>query len=335
MSKVNAAKPVVFVTALFNRAVAAELEEQFDVRYQEPNVAGDSLVAAGYDDLSSADVLVAELDGVDEATLQAAPNIKLIVDCRAAPVNVDIAACTRRGIPVVTTPGRNADCTADFAFSLLLTTVRKTSASEAWMRAGGWVPSIGHYAYEAFRGMTLRGHTLGVIGGGAVGSRMVARAVGFGLKVLVHDPFLPQDAFGDDATMVGLDELMASSDIVSVHIPENPQTLGFVTREHMALMKPTAFFIVAGRWATIDGDALIDMLREQRIAGAGIDVFDVEPLPLDSELFTLPNVTITPHIAGASDGVIDEQTRMSVEAIFAWRDGRPLRAVANGRDLNQ
>lgn len=334
MNDTREGRPVCLVTAPLNTQLATELEAAFDVRFHGPNAADGPLASAGLDeDLAAATLLVVELDEVDEDTLHAAPRLELVIDCRAAPVNVDLEACTRHGIPVATTPGRNADCTADLAFTLLLETVRKTSAAETWMRGGGWVPSAGHYAYETFRGMTLKGHTLGIVGGGAVGSRMVSRGRGFGMDVVVYDPFLPPDAFADQARMVPLEELMSTSDIISVHVPENPATLRTVTREHLALMKPSAYFVMAGRWATVDGEALIGMLRDGRIAGAGFDVYDVEPLPLDSELFSLSNVVMTPHIAGASDGVIDEQTRMVVAAARAWSEGSEPRAVVNRREL--
>jgi phosphoglycerate dehydrogenase-like enzyme len=327
-------KPLVLVTAAFNRQLAAELPDACEVVYVEPDSSGRSLADAGLDELlARASVIVAELDRVDEATLAKAPHVKLVVACRAAPVNIDIPACTRRGIPVATTPARNADCTADLAFALLLSTVRQTSRAEAWMRTGAWTEQDPFYPYENFRGMTLRGHTLGILGGGAVGSRMLARARGFGMNVQVYDPYLPLNAFGDQAQIVDLPELMRSSDVVSVHVPLNPATVGLVTAEHIAMMKPSAYFIMAGRAATVDEAALMEALRNQRIAGAGFDVYWREPLPVDSELFGLPNVTLTPHIAGASDGVVDEQTRIATAAILDWHAGRTPRAVANAADL--
>lgn len=334
MTSATTERPTVLVTAPLARELTTDLERDFTVRYMEPNSANGSLASvARADDLAAAQVIIAELDEIDEETLAGCPALKLVVDCRAAPVNVDIDACTRHGVAVATTPGRNADSTADVAFTLLLETVRKTSQAERWMRTKAWSPEQKHYPYEVFRGPTLKGHTLGVVGGGAVGGRMVDRAQGFGMKVKVYDPFLPTDAFAGRAEMVGLEDLMKSSDVVTVHVPLNKDTTATVKAEHIAMMKPDAYFIMAGRAATVDMDAVLDALRHDRIAGAGFDVYLEEPLSADSELFDLPNVTMTPHIAGASDGVIEEQTRMAVDSVQAWAADQPMRAVANRKEL--
>src|SRR5690606_28005916 len=133
---------------------------------------------------------------------------------RAAPANVDLAACAAGGIEVRTTPGRNAEVTADFAVALLLATVRHLSASERWLREGNWKADDLFEPYRLFRGIGLRGRRLAVIGGGAVGRRVVQRALAFGMEVVVHDPFLTPGALGDDIALVSLDEALSTADIV-------------------------------------------------------------------------------------------------------------------------
>lgn len=208
--------------------------------------------------------------------------------------------------------------TADFSFALLLATVRRVSESERWLRAGNWTKNDVFEPYERFRGIGLSGRTLGIIGGGHVGRRVMRRALGFGLHVQIADPFVEPGAFGADATVVDLQTLMATSDIVSVHAPLSDATRGLIGAAELALLKPTAFLINAGRAALIDQHALLDVLREGRIAGAGFDVFDEEPLPADSELFSFENVTLTPHIAGASDDVVTEHSRLAADAVEDW-----------------
>jgi len=324
----------ILITAAFDEQQRARLEEHHRVTQLEPTIAGESLAELGIaQQLAEAEVIVAELDTVDAATLAAAPRLGLVVSCRANPVNVDLATCTDRGIPVATTPGRNAVVTADFSFALLLATVRKVSESERWLRSGAWSPERTFEPYERFRSIGLAGRTIGIVGGGNVGRRMMRRALGFDMNVLVYDPFLPADAFGDDARVVDLPTLMADSDIVTIHAPLTPETRGLIGAAELALMKPTAFLINAGRAALIEEAPLMDLLREQRIAGAGFDVFFDEPLAADSELLRFENVTLTPHIAGASDDVVIEHSRMAVEAIERWAAGDAVPSVFNAREL--
>ncbi|KRC59113.1 hypothetical protein ASE14_15130 [Agromyces sp. Root81] len=323
-------RPTILITAPFDDVAAAALGEYAEVIRIEPTLAGDSLAARGLEaELGRANVIVAELDVVDGAALDLAPNLQLVVSCRAKPVNVDLEACSVRGIPVATTPGRNAEVTADLSFALLMATVRHVSASERWLREGNWTADDVFEPYERFRGIGLGGRTLGILGGGAVGRRVLRRARGFGMNVLVYDPFLPADAFGDEASVVPLDEVMAGADIVSVHVPLMPETEGLLGARELALMKPDAYLINAGRAAIIDEDALMEVLREHRIAGAGFDVFYREPIGRDEEILALDNVTLTPHIAGASDDVVAEHSRLAAAAIAAWRAEDSIPSVAN------
>ncbi|RLP77263.1 hypothetical protein D9V32_02065 [Mycetocola tolaasinivorans] len=325
--------PRVLITAPFSAPLADSLADRFAITRTEPSMAGDSLATMGLEsELAEARVIVAELDVVDRATLDLAPNLELVISCRAKPANVDLAACTERGIPVVTTPGRNAEVTADLSFALLMDTVRHVSRSEAWMRAGNWHEDDVFEPYVKFTSIGLGGRTLGILGGGAVGRRVLRRALGFGMTVKVYDPFLPTDAFGEDATVVSLEEAMGC-DIVTVHVPLMPATENLIGATELAWMKPEAFLINAGRAAIINEDALMAVLREGRIAGAGFDVFYQEPLPAGHELFTLDNVTMTPHIAGASEDVVAEHSRIAAEALIAWAGGETPRAVANAADL--
>ncbi|GAA2071966.1 D-3-phosphoglycerate dehydrogenase SerA [Streptomyces albiaxialis] len=324
-------RPRVLVTAAFDGAVAKELERDFEVTVTSPSTSGRSLAEATEpgDALASADAVVCELDRLDAAALAAAPRLRFAVSCRAAPVNIDLDACTARGIPVATTPGRNADVTADLAFTLLLATLRNTSRAEAWMRAGNWTEDDVFAPYRLFRGRGLNGLTLGILGGGAVGRRVLARARAFGMHVLVYDPYLEPGAFGDEARVVELDALLERSDVVSVHVPLAESTIGLIGAREIALMRPGSYLVNAGRAAVVEEGPLIRALRDGHLAGAGLDVFWTEPPRPDHPLFSLPNVTMTPHIGGASDDVIAVHSRMAAEALRAWAAGRRPAAVAN------
>ncbi len=211
--------------------------------------------------------------------------------------------------------------------------MRKVSQSERWLRAGNWTEDDVFEPYEVFRSIGLGGRTLGILGGGAIGRRMVTRARGFGMTVKVYDPFLAPDAFADEASVVPLDEVLSTSDIVTVHVPLMPETEGLLGERELALLRPDAYLINAGRAAIIDEQALMAVLRDGRIAGAGFDVYYQEPLPQDHELFTFDNVTLTPHIAGASDDVIVEHSRIAAAALRGWLAGQRVPGTANEKAL--
>ncbi|MEU2613169.1 NAD(P)-dependent oxidoreductase [Micromonospora sp. NPDC007271] len=322
-------RPRVLVTADFDPAVAQELSTHVDLVLATPSMAGLPLTEGEHaGKLDGVQAVVCELDRVDAPALAAMPDLSLVVSCRAAPVNVDLGACAARGVTVATTPARNADVTADLTMGLLLATIRQTSRAEQWMRSGAWTEDDVFAPYALFRGPALAGRTIGIIGGGAIGRRVAARATGFGMRAIVHDPYLAPDALAGLAELVPLDQLMSTADVVSVHVALSPATTGLIGEKEIRLLKPSAYLINAGRAAIVDERALMAALREKRIAGAGFDVFWSEPLPADHELLSLPNVTLTPHIAGASDDVITAHSRMAAEAILDWLAGRrPVHAV--------
>lgn len=311
--------PTVVITAPFDSKIVAELEGHCTVILATPFEQSMSLAHSDHQRyLPKANIVVAELDVIDEDALALAPQLSLVISCRAMPVNVDLEACENHGVTVKTTPARNADATADGAFGLLLSTLRRVGKSEAWMREHQWSSEDVYYPYREFRGPVLNRRTLGIIGGGAVGRRMASRAQGFGMDVLIYDPFVSQEHIGDLGRLVELKELMESADIVTVHAPLMDATRNLIGAPELALMKPSAFFINAGRAHIVEQQALRDVLESRSIAGAGLDVFWEEPLPLDHWLLRLDNVTLTPHIAGASDDVVSEHSRMAVAHIQEW-----------------
>ncbi len=329
-------RPTLLITAPFDAAQATGLGDLFDVRTVTPSLAGGSLADRGVDaQLARATALVCEIDVVDAATLDKAPNLRVVVSCRANPVNVDVAACTARGVAVLTTPARNADVTADLAFTLLLMTVRHTGRAERWLRSGAWSADDVFEPYQRFRGLGLAGRTLGILGGGAIGRRVLRRARAFGMTVLVYDPFLPADEFGDEAEITELDEVLSRSDVVSVHVPLAESTIGLIGDRELRLMREDAYLVNAGRAAVVEEDALVHALAEGRIAGAGLDVFWTEPIDPGHPLLALDNVTVTPHIGGASDDVVTEHSRIAERGLRAWAAGQRPAAVANPAVLDE
>lgn len=316
--------PIVLVTCEVDREQLDALAGRLDIRYSITDNRRRPLADQVAAELSTAEVVISETDLVDGAALAAAPDLELVVSCRAAPVNVDLPACADRGVPVCTTPGRNADSTADLSFALILDVTRRVTESSMWMRNGQWKGEDAGEPYRLFKGPTLRGRTLGVVGGGAVGRRVAERGLGFGMRVLIYDPFLTQEQLPAGTVLATLEDVLASSDVVSLHVPLIKETIGLVNARSIATMKRGAYLVNASRAAVVEEDALVDALRSGHLAGAGLDVFMEEPPTAQNPLLQLPNVVVTPHIAGASYDVVRSQTTMVVEILTAYADGAEL-----------
>jgi phosphoglycerate dehydrogenase-like enzyme len=272
--------------------------------------------------LEDAELLICELERVDDAVLESAPSLRVVASCRGEPTNVDVAAATSRGIPVLRTPGRNADSVADFVIGLMLVEARGIARAQRHLRAQGWNVD-GELPYFHFRGPELAGRTLGLVGFGAVGRKVAARAAhGFDMNVLVYDPYVSVPAPYESCS---LESLLSRSDFVSLHCPPTPETTGMIGARELELMPSHAYLINTARAAVIDEEALIDALRSRSIAGAALDVFWEEPLPADHALLRLDNATITPHVAGAADDVKEHHAAMILEDLERWQRGeRPL-----------
>jgi D-3-phosphoglycerate dehydrogenase len=245
-----------------------------------------------------------------ERVVDACPNLRLISVWGSGMDHVDLAACARRGIAVANTPGVNAHAVAEHTMALMLAVMRRIPRLDAQVRAGEWP-----------RGMSaqLEGKTLGLVGLGAIGSRVAQLAPAFGMSVLITTA-------GDDrgrsvalgARPASLDDLLRESDVISLHLRLTDDTRGVIGRARFALMKPAAYLVNTARGALVDRDALIDALRNDRIAGAALDVFHEEPLPAGDPLRSLPNVVLTPHNAGVTPEVIAEGLRRAVENVERW-----------------
>ena len=261
-------------------------------------------------------LLVTEIEVVDAEVLAALPDLRLVATARGGPVNVDLAACARRGVPVVFTPARNADSVADFVLGVVLSLSRGIATSERHLRGTGW--HVGEeLPYLHFRGRELSGLVLGLVGLGAIGRRVAQRARdGFGMRVLHTDPYV-------DGSLP-LEELLAESDVVSLHCPRTPATRGLLDAAALARMRPGALLVNTAGGDIVDEDALVQALRSGRLRGAALDVFAAEPLPRDSPLLSAPNLLLTPHLAGAAVDVVRHHTDMICADVERWHRGEPL-----------
>jgi glyoxylate reductase len=233
---------------------------------------------------------------VDEEFLDAAgTNLRGICNVAVGFDNVDLAACARRGVVVTNTPGVLDDATADLAFALILAARRRLGEAERLVRAGKpWEWGMGFMV-----GHDLRGGRLGIVGLGGIGARVAARGLGFGMEIAYYGRRESPRAAELEATRLDLDELLATSDVVSLHTPLTPETRHLIGARELGLMKPTATLVNTARGAVVDEAALVEALREGRIAGAGLDVFEHEP-DVHPGLLELENVVLVPHIGSAT-----------------------------------
>ena len=298
-------------------------------------------------------VLVIEADPVDAGMLDRFPALSLVACLRGNPVNVDLGAATARGIPVVHTPGRNAEAVADLVLGLIFSCVRhiaethhlivsRVLTEERDERRNRkdviWRPTDPNASipYLLYKGPELSRLALGLVGFGAVGRRVAAKATALEMRVLAHDPFVPDEHVrAGGAEPLPLERLLAETDVLSLHAPSQADAPLVGARE-LRILKPGAYVINTARASVLDYDALVAKLEDGHLAGAGLDVYPDEPLSSSSPLLRLPNVTLTPHIGGASTHVVSHQSELLLESLSALAAGESDRAhVANREALTR
>lgn len=273
--------------------------------------------------LREADGLLCLLtDRIDAEVIAGAPGLRVISTMAVGYDHIDVAAATARGIQVGHTPGVLTETTADLAWALLLATARRVVEGDRFVREGRWRT----WDPNLLLGHDVHGATLGVVGMGAIGGAVAQRAHGFGMRVLYTRRSERDAGIG---RRVSLEELLRESDFVSLHVPLTEETRHLVGERELRLMKPTAILINTARGPVVDQPALARALREGVIAGAGVDVTEVEPIPADDPLLSAPNVVILPHIGSASHATRGRMAEMAVENCLAGLEGRPLPHCVN------
>lgn len=269
-------------------------------------------------------ILTLLTDTVDDELLDAAgAQLKVVSDLAVGYDNVDVPACTRRGIAVGNTPGVLTETTADLAFGLLMAGARRIAEGDRLVRAGGWRT----WGPLAFLGTDVHGSTLGIVGFGRIGQAVARRAAGFGMPVLYANRRreTPEvEAANGGATFVSLHELLSRSDFVSIHVPLGPATRRLIGAPELRRMKATAILINTARGPVVDQAALFTALRDGVIGGAALDVTDPEPMPGDDPLLTLDNCLVVPHIASASRATRGKMAAMAAANLIAGVRGERL-----------
>ena len=268
--------------------------------------------------LAGAQAAIVSTDPFDAGVLEAAAELRVIARVGVGTDSIDLKAASRRGIRVCTTPRANATSSADHPLALMLSALRRVGEYDRAVRAGAWDRTGSATPWE------LSGTTVGLVGYGAIGQQVHRRLTGFGTRVLVCDPLL---VAGPAVEPVELDELLAASDVVSLHLPLTAATRGLLDRRRLALLRPHAVLVNTARGGLVDEHALTQALERGSLRAAALDVLEVEP-PGPIRLRELPNVVLTPHVAGLSSRSVQAMTKLATDAVLAVLDGRePAGAV--------
>ncbi len=290
------------------------------------------------------EILLTSYDPITRRVIESSSKLKLVVCTRANPVNVDDACLREKGIPLSYAPERNSDSTAEYTVAMMLSVMRRIPNAHHDLKTGlhtaeekpvqdtkaglrrdiTW--ALGKDTpYVHYKGFQMKGRTLGIVGYGSIGRRVGEICRAFGMKIMVYDPYLPEEEKDDAVFADTLLELAQEADVLTVHSKDTPETFQMINREFLRHMKPSAFFINTSRGALVDEEALVEALASRKIAGAALDVFESEPIwenhPLLKEC---DNVVLTPHLAGATHDAIENHTRQLVTDVTHFLKGEDL-----------
>lgn len=312
--EVTPLSPLVFIPEPIGEVGFRQLAEQ--CRCHAP-WAGPEFQLDG-DVLANADAIIVRIYQLDSARIGIAKKLRIIAKHGVGFDNIDVTAATERGIPILYTPGSNANAVAEHTFALLLALARHIGPADQAVRDGWKIER------SRFLGTEVAGKVLGIIGLGRIGKRVALKAAaGFGMQVLAFDPFIDATDYPGPAKLVSeLDELLAAADFLTLHVPLTDLTRDMLDRTTLAKLKPSCRLINTARGAIVDERALADALTSGQLAGAAIDAFAEEPLPADSALLRAPHVLLTPHIAGQSTAAMEAASRMVAEGVLAALAGR-------------
>lgn len=266
--------------------------------------------------VSSADVLIVASSPLKGEIIRKGKKLKMISVAFTGLDHIDKETCKAMGITVCNAQGYSTMAVAELAVGLMITLLRRVISCDAAVRAGK--------TKDGLIGFELFGKTVGVVGAGAIGKRVIQISRAFGCKVLVNNRSYCEEVIRMGAEFADLETVMAESDIISLHVPLDETTRNMIDKDKISLMKPSAILINTSRGPVVDMNALAEALNQEKIAGAGIDVFEVEPpIPADHPLIKAKNVVLTPHVAFATKESLLRRAKIAFENVTAWMDGRP------------
>ena len=298
-------------------------DERFQVRQVDDSSSDDFAEVLG----QCHALVVRSATTVDAAMIERAAELRVIGRAGVGVDNIDVPAATERGIAVLNAPGGNTIAAAELTVALMLAAVRRVAEADRSVREGRWDRS-------AFRGVELQGRTLGLIGAGRIGGEVATRCQAFGMDVIVYDPYLTEGRAAElGIELVSLERVLDEADVISIHVPLTDETRGLVGTEALQRMKNQAYVVNASRGGVIDEAALARALDEGQIAGAGLDVFEDEPLPSESPLRAVPNLVLTPHLgASTAEAQVSVASEVAIGVRAVLLDGDVSGAV-NAADI--
>ena len=323
-------KKKIFVTQTMASGGRALLAERGDIELVEfPNL----ISAADFEALLKTH---APVHGValgatrfGEAELEAAKDMKVVTRIGVGYDAVDVAALSRRKIPLMVVGTANSPSVAEQALFMMLMLAKRANELHALVKDGQWSTRLGKLPYDLF------GKTVLIVGFGRIGTRTARRCHAMEMNVLVYDPYQAKDEIkgaGYEA-VASLDAALPRADFVSIHCPKTPETVGMFNAARLKRMKPSAYLINTARGGIVDEAALYDALTSDKLAGAGLDVFSQEPPPVPNPLFELPNVIVAPHVAGVTWEAVDRMSEQTARNILSALDGQPIRQNVINQDV--
>lgn len=266
-----------------------------------------------YEACKDADIIITQFCTITKKLIDNCKNLKVIGVLRAGIENVNLEYANQKDILVYNTPGRNADAVADFTIGLMLAECRNIAKGHMGLKNGQWLREYPNSLHIP----DLPGKTVGIVGLGEIGRKVAKRLTGFDVELLGYDPFVTNPPYG--IKLCSLEELVQSSDFITIHVRHTKDTEKLINRGLIARMKPTSYLINTSRSAIVDEEALYEALRDRKIAGAGLDVFNVEPPEKDYPIVAIDNVTVTPHMAGGSkDAFLNSPKKLAIEMKSLW-----------------
>lgn len=284
----------------------------------------------------SYDIVIVEGDEIKEEIIEET-ELKLIGSVRGSPNNISLQAASAKNIPVIAVPGRNTIAVAEHTIALMLAQARNIVAAERFLKNDFFVDDFKDFGnmYTTLMGFELSGRTVGIIGLGQIGFEVAKRLQSFGVELLVMDPYADSNKVKEvNGKLVEIDELLKNSDIITIHCPSTDETRGMLGANEFEQMKKTAILINTARASVIDEYALLDALKRGTIAGAGLDVFSMEPVDCDNVFLELDNVTVMPHMGGNTKETVQRQSDSIVAGILAFLKGEKPMNILNPETLD-
>ncbi|MFX1410636.1 MAG: NAD(P)-dependent oxidoreductase [Promethearchaeota archaeon] len=314
------------ITATLSEDVLKELKNLMEITYEPWRETGMIYfdVKKLIEKLKAYDVFITEADDIKKPEIFAESNLKLIISCRGDPFNIDLDAATKYKVPVLNTPLRNVDAVSELTIGLILMLARKLHQVERVIHSDEFeITDFEDYIsyINKFQGIELKGKTIGIIGLGQIGKRVVNRLKPYEVEFLIYDPYISKETIEKYGKKTDIDFLMRNSDFITIHAIATDDNYNLINEERIRMMKDSAYMLNLAKGSIIDYKALYNALKEKRIAGAALDVFPIEPIDEDNEFIKLDNTIVTPHIGGDTVEVNERQSKILLDDIKSWLNG--------------